>query len=89
MDTASLITLTTLMLTTLGGVITLIRYTDKRITKSETNLKDDIAQLRSDHHRLADRIDVVEERVFRLAVGWPQEPLSSRTLNSHPEPAAI
>ena len=79
MDITIIIALCALFVTVAGGFLSLAKFMDNRITRTENRLTARIdavdsrltlveGRIRADHDRL-------EERVFRLAAGWPQEPL--------------
>ena len=74
MDTQTIILLVSLLLTAVTGFLGLGKFVSDRIDRVETGLNDSLGgrmdRLENDHKRL-------EERVFRLAVGWPQEPLEN------------
>ena len=70
MDAQTVILLVSLLLTAVTGFLGLGKFVSDRIDRVESNLTKQIDGLENDHKRL-------EERVFRLAAGWPQEPLEN------------
>ena len=78
MDITIIIALCALFVTVTGGFLSLAKFTDNRITRTENRLSASIGAVDSrltlvEGHMRADH-DRLEERVFRLAAGWPQEP---------------
>ena len=85
LDTQTVILLVSLLVTAVTGFLGLGKFVSDRIDRVETGLKDSLgARIDSVETNLSNRMDRLEndhkrleERVFRLAVGWPQEPLEN------------